>query len=1317
VRPLPPPPLAPRSVADALRRLDELEGGLQLRAAALLRGPLTEREGETLRLEMGNCHANKRGRGGPPARLPGPVLDLSTVESRGEALRRLEHHTGALYPSHVALAAAGGQRPPGGPHQWRHPGVDGRPDRWGARPSLGIGGVDSSRVVLLSDLAGAVNEDEDAMVGPAPSWSFGVTPRPQATGGQLRRPGSLTACRPDLAADTALTGQALRRAVAAPAREGGDSGSRGGADAAAASTSTTAIADGFAEAVDDALLDVMVARGVPDALARRALLVTADRGPARLEEAIRWVEKHGRECGWAGSSGAVGEPDDDLIRDGAAAEACGFDATDISGSGGAAAVEAGLSSPYDDGEDTPECIAALYGIPSYGEGRPMRKLVGLSEGQWADVLAAAAVPSAAGNGLTIPSPPAPAELLRIVDGRLHEGPAFRRFHAAQIARWQLVAVLLLELEGWAARSNIDIAVVDTSVLVPLAVATVSSGELPSESDLLACILNTKHLEEQLNVPGWRFRHDGGAEFAAVEVQRLWRGHWTRRVVGVWHAAARSVQTGWRLAQVRRQTRAVITEVRGRRLEAFQRIQERFQTQWSRIKAFRHVVLHLPSYSYAPPTVHPSDAAAESAANGQVARLTDLADDLVDVCYVAPHGRIEDVDAYWHQLLQLGGISSPGSRFRLIVPENAAQFPRAMPLAAKLALSPKALARLRFFVADRPCYIVSGTPGPEDVNLAVALGYPILGTAPAQSEAMRLRSWRREVLRLSHVHVAPGTECRANFYLGSAGVAETTAITRDAHLAWSEMGDEARAVVRPQGGLPSGFRTEPPPAPCSAVAKGGDSPASTAPGPSDALATGPIAASADPPRLRHLLACAFMAAAEVARGAAPSFNIDSIAQSVRKTLWERGLSPFELALPACVPGADTAAHFVAEVRRIYPVMTPTEIVSAELGALMQRLPSSPRWLLKLDADVRGRGFAFLDIESHEGLAEELAAVGRAASMAGIEGGGADCGGGGAAAHACVRLARALMQALPRCVKVVSRLHGGWTRYAEAFVRGGGVIESCPADVVGSPSVDLLVTPRGEAEVLATHETVFCPAYHAIGASFPQRSVPPSALADASEAVARSLHRAGVQGFVTVSFVALREAGAMRLWAVDYGLGFSTSLCAFRSFDFLVDGAWNPRKGGYRASITLAPGLPAPAEDPTRCFVSMEMVAHPVLARLPYDAFFSRLRDAGLSFDVREKEGLILSIVDQAAAGRLGIVAVGATPAAAFGEVRAFFDLVARSAARERLATPPPGDVDAAAEIRTFLQQQAALRLLAQLTRREEKEAGTAAEAKEAKKRPG
>jgi hypothetical protein len=59
------------------------------------------------------------------------------------------------------------------------------------------------------------------------------------------------------------------------------------------------------------------------------------------------------------------------------------------------------------------------------------------------------------------------------------------------------------------------------------------------------------------------------------------------------------------------------------------------------------------------------------------------------------------------------------------------------------------------------------------------------------------------------------------------------------------------------------------------------------------------------------------------------------------------------------------------------------------------------------------------------------------------------------------------------------------------------------VMGSPQVNLFIDPQGAIRVLSTHERVFCPAFRAVGSSFPQSSLPPTSLREVAVAVGEQL----------------------------------------------------------------------------------------------------------------------------------------------------------------------------------------------------------------------
>jgi hypothetical protein len=103
-----------------------------------------------------------------------------------------------------------------------------------------------------------------------------------------------------------------------------------------------------------------------------------------------------------------------------------------------------------------------------------------------------------------------------------------------------------------------------------------------------------------------------------------------------------------------------------------------------------------------------------------------------------------VKGYYQKLLQIGGIPDPGSRFKIIVPENAPLFPSHFSLSSMLLYSPIALKRVRRYVTGKQAYIVPGVVGPEDRLLALLLKAPVMGPPPSVASLFATKSGAKRI---------------------------------------------------------------------------------------------------------------------------------------------------------------------------------------------------------------------------------------------------------------------------------------------------------------------------------------------------------------------------------------------------------------------------------------------------------------------------------------------------------------------------------------------------------------------------------------------
>lgn len=194
-----------------------------------------------------------------------------------------------------------------------------------------------------------------------------------------------------------------------------------------------------------------------------------------------------------------------------------------------------------------------------------------------------------------------------------------------------------------------------------------------------------------------------------------------------------------------------------RNKAFERLQQRLKATWASINSSHRVVIHIPSLSLTP-AQRASVCSVSSIPlleSAQISRVCDVADPLVDVVYITHAPMDTVVEHYWIKLLEAGGVSDPAARFRVLYPENGSRLPERLPLTAKLLSSPRAMERLKLIVHGRPAFIVPGVVGDNEIDLAVALGLPLLACHPSVASAVATKSGARAVFKRARMNVAPG----------------------------------------------------------------------------------------------------------------------------------------------------------------------------------------------------------------------------------------------------------------------------------------------------------------------------------------------------------------------------------------------------------------------------------------------------------------------------------------------------------------------------------------------------------------------------------
>eukprot|EP00798_Chlamydomonas_sp_ICE-L_P032220 gene32220-16778_t len=229
----------------------------------------------------------------------------------------------------------------------------------------------------------------------------------------------------------------------------------------------------------------------------------------------------------------------------------------------------------------------------------------------------------------------------------------------------------------------------------------------------------------------------------------------------------------------------------------------------------------------------------------------------------------------------------------------------------------------------------------------------------------------------------------------------------------------------------------------------------------------------------------------------------------------------------------------------------------LSEAMVRCPRVQKWLLKIDNESMGYGHALLDVAMIPGARDELESAYQAALTSGNPTGiplnaevllplneALTC---------CVNnTLEALKFHLPSVLAIAgSEVYDSYGAYVQQMAERGGVIEAVPDLVVGSPIVNVFISPTGQVATLSTHERVFLRPFRSVGSTFPQTLVPHAVLDDAAKSIGAACYRAGVIGHVGIDFVSYQlPDGSLRLWAVDVDTNVTPSILAFQLFDFLT-----------------------------------------------------------------------------------------------------------------------------------------------------------------------
>jgi hypothetical protein len=228
------------------------------------------------------------------------------------------------------------------------------------------------------------------------------------------------------------------------------------------------------------------------------------------------------------------------------------------------------------------------------------------------------------------------------------------------------------------------------------------------------------------------------------------------------------------------------------------------------------------------------------------------------------------------------------------------------------------------------------------------------------------------------------------------------------------------------------------------------------------------------------------------------------------------------------------------------------------------------------------------------------------------------------------------------------------YRDRLEQQGGVVEEMiVGDEVRSPSAQLRVTPLGEVEQLSTHDQILGgPSGQVyLGARFPADPEYAPQIMEEARKIGERFAREGIVGRFAMDFIVVRsEGGEWQPYAIEVNLRKGGTTHPFLTLQYLTDGIYHPESGKFITHIGQEKYYVASDH--------VESAAYKVFTSMDLFDIVSRHR---LHFDQTCQRGIVMHMLSGVGSeGRLGVTAIGDTPADAEQIYQEFVDVLDRQA---------------------------------------------------------
>ncbi|XP_053319756.1 IQ domain-containing protein H [Spea bombifrons] len=328
---------------------------------------------------------------------------------------------------------------------------------------------------------------------------------------------------------------------------------------------------------------------------------------------------------------------------------------------------------------------------------------------------------------------------------------------------------------------------------------------------------------------------------------------------------------------------------------------------------------------------------------------------------------------------------------------------------------------------------------------------------------------------------------------------------------------------------------------------------------------------------------------------------------------------------------------------YDIYTKQQFLGA-LGHLIADNLHVSRWLFKVDNEFGGNGTAFCDIAAH--LPSYSWALGEQQRY-----------------HpdtwkqtwAQEKVVQRITEELPQVLQhhaqfVNTRRFPTWDTFLKALTSCGGIIEAFPpAESITCLTVDLLIKPDGESEMVSCGDQIHGTSpLERVGSSVPQCSVPPSTLTSICNSIGEACKVRGILGYLSVDLLSFIDPQSLeqKVWATDLDICYSDQLAMTQLLLYLTDGTLDCANSHLDVpSYTIKVDRPKhrtqllkTSTNTSRFAVLSTRLLHTNLSVVYYNVFFQMCRAHGIGYDVKEKQGTVVLLLENQKRHRLGMLSI-------------------------------------------------------------------------------